>query len=66
MKILVWVSIFLPVGRVAMLPFPLICVSDYDFKVMALEEAGVYVPVCACARVPERKTDLNCLNKGIS
>lgn len=57
MKILVWVSIFLPVGRVAMLPFPLICVSDYDFKVMALEE-----PVC----VPERKTDLNCLNKGIS
>lgn len=52
MKILVCVSIFLLVERVAVLPFPLICVSDCDFKAMALKEAGVCVRMCArtCAR----------------
>lgn len=56
MKILVWVSVFLPVGSsepeiVDVLLPPLISVSGCDFKVLAVEGAGV----CGRARVCEQE-----------
>lgn len=56
MRILVWVSVFLPVGgslleTAAVLLPPLISVSGCDFKVLALAGAGVR----GRARVRERE-----------